>query len=334
VTVAPALAAAVGRAVGVRVTGGSRASGGSINQAWALELAGGGRAFVKTRADAAPGEYATEAAGLRWLAQADAVAVPAVLAVGDGDGPPFLALEWVDAGHLDAAGEEDLGRGLAALHAAGAPDFGAPPPGAPAPLAAPGAAARPETAAAADAGARPKAGAGAAPGAAPAPRAPLRIGELSLSNDPAPDWPTFYARRRLAPLVALCLERRTLSASGARAVERVCERIGDLAGPAEPPARLHGDLWGGNVLAGADGRAWLIDPAAYGGHREVDLAMLRLFGAPSDRVFAAYDEAAPLADGHRERVELWQLFPLLVHAALFGGSYGASVERAAVRYVT
>ena len=134
--------------------------------------------------------------------------------------------------------------------------------------------------------------------------------------------------------MALCLERGTLSARGARAVERVCERIGDLAGPAEPPARLHGDLWGGNVMAGADGRARLIDPAAYGGHREVDLAMLRLFGAPSERVFAAYDEAAPLADGHGERVALWQLFPLLVHAALFGGSYGASVERAAVRYVT
>jgi fructosamine-3-kinase len=138
----------------------------------------------------------------------------------------------------------------------------------------------------------------------------------------------------LAPLVSLCLERGTLSGRGARAVEAVCERIGDLAGPAEPPARLHGDLWGGNVMAGADGRARLIDPAAYGGHREVDLAMLRLFGAPSERVFAAYDEAAPLADGHAERVGLWQLFPLLVHAALFGGSYGASVERAAVRYVT
>jgi fructosamine-3-kinase len=325
VTVPPPLASAVARAAGVEVTGGSRASGGSINEAWALELAGGGRAFVKTRADAAPGEYATEAAGLHWLAQADAVALPAVLAVGDGDGPRFLALEWVDAGRLDAAGEEELGRGLAALHAAGAPDFGAPPPGSPAPgslrdLTVDGPGADPADV--------PRAG------PADEPRAPLRIGELSLPNDPAPDWPAFYAQRRLEPLVALCLERRTLSASGARAVGRVCERIGDLAGPAEPPARLHGDLWGGNVLAGADGRARLIDPAAYGGHREVDLAMLRLFGAPSERVFAAYDEVAPLADGHRERVELWQLFPLLVHAALFGGSYGASVERAAVRYVT
>jgi fructosamine-3-kinase len=317
VTVPSALADAVARTAGAEVTGGSRASGGSINEAWALELAGGGRAFVKTRADAAPGEYATEAAGLRWLAGADAVALPGVLAVGDGDGagPRFLALEWVEEGRLDAAGEEELGRGLAALHAAGAPDFGAPPPGAPAPG---------------------EAGVSAAPGASSAPGAvaPLRIGELSLPNEPTADWPSFYAQRRLAPLVALCLERGTLSASGARAVEDVCGRIDELAGPAEPPARLHGDLWGGNVMAGADGRARLIDPAAYGGHREVDLAMLRLFGAPSERVFAAYDEAAPLADGHRERGGLWQLFPLLVHAALFGGSYGASVERAAVRYVT
>jgi fructosamine-3-kinase len=283
------------------VTGGARAAGGSINEAWALRLAGGGRAFVKTRADAAPGEYATEAAGLRWLAQAQAVALPGVLAIGEDESLRFLALEWIDEGRLDGAGEEELGRGLAALHGAGAPAFGAPPPGAPSPDGAP---------------------------------ATLRIGELSLPNDPTADWPSFYAQRRLQPLVTLCVSRGTLSASGARAVERVCERIAELSGPPEPPARLHGDLWGGNVLAGADGRARLIDPAAYGGHREVDLAMLRLFGAPSERVFAAYDEVMPLADGHRERVALWQLFPLLVHAALFGGSYGASAEHAAVRYVT
>jgi fructosamine-3-kinase len=85
-------------------------------------------------------------------------------------------------------------------------------------------------------------------------------------------------------------------------------------------------------MVDATGRPWLIDPSAYGGHREVDLAMLRLFGAPSERVFAAYEEVAPLADGWRERVELYQLLPLLVHALLFGASYRASAERVALRY--
>jgi fructosamine-3-kinase len=89
---------------------------------------------------------------------------------------------------------------------------------------------------------------------------------------------------------------------------------------------VHGDLWSGNVHADVRGRPWLIDPAAHGGHREVDLAMLRLFGGPGDRAVAAYAEAFPLSEGHAGRVELWQLFPLLVHAVLFGGGYAARVE--------
>jgi fructosamine-3-kinase len=123
-----------------------------------------------------------------------------------------------------------------------------------------------------------------------------------------------------------------MSGTGASAVERICERIDQLAGPREPVARLHGDLWSGNVLAGRDGRPWLIDPAAYGGHREVDLAMLGLFGGPSRRFFDAYAEVWPLADGWEERAGLWQLFPLLVHAVLFGGGYASSVEQIARGY--
>jgi fructosamine-3-kinase len=111
----------------------------------------------------------------------------------------------------------------------------------------------------------------------------------------------------------------------------VCERITELAGPEEPPARLHGDLWSGNVLWDRTGRPWLVDPGAYGGHREVDLAMLNLFGAPGPAFLAAYEERHPLADGHKERVELWQLFPLLVHAALFGGAYRQAAANAAAR---
>ncbi|HEY6891608.1 MAG TPA: fructosamine kinase family protein, partial [Solirubrobacter sp.] len=157
---------------------------------------------------------------------------------------------------------------------------------------------------------------------------PLRLGSLTLPNDPAPDWPAFYAERRLLPL----LPHAGLTRFGNKAVESVCSRMQELAGPPEPPARLHGDLWSGNVLWGRDGRAWLIDPAAYGGHREVDLAMLRLFGSPGKAFLAAYEDRHPLAPGHEDRVELYQLFPLLVHAALFGGGYPASAERVARSY--
>jgi fructosamine-3-kinase len=102
----------------------------------------------------------------------------------------------------------------------------------------------------------------------------------------------------------------------------------DRVGPPEPPARLHGDLWGGNLLVDERGDPCLIDPAVHGGHRELDLGMMRLFGGFGARVFAAYDEAFALAQGHEERIPLYQLYFLLVHVNLFGGSYVASVERA------
>jgi fructosamine-3-kinase len=265
----------------------ARVGGGDINEAFRVVLADGREAFVKTRRDAAPGEYAAEAAGLAWLAEPGALRTPEVLDVGD----DYLALEWVETGRLDGAGIEELGSGLAATHLAGAESFGA-------------------------------SGAGASAG----------FGSLRLPNDPAEDWPAFYAERRLLPLARVARDRGALSSAGIEAVERVAARMPELVGPAEPPARLHGDLWSGNVMGGADGRPWLIDPSAYGGHREVDLAMLRLFGAPSERVFAAYEEAAPLAAGWQERVELYQLLPLLVHALLFGGSYRGAAERVALRY--
>jgi fructosamine-3-kinase len=201
--------------------------------------------------------------------------VPQVIEVSD----EYLALEWIEPGALGAAGEEELGRGLAGLHTAGAGAFGA---------------------------------------------ERLHIGPLTFDASPTGDWPSFYAERLVRPLA----ERARCEAA-----LRVCDRMHDLAGPEEPPARLHGDLWSGNVHADADGRPWLVDPVAYGGHREVDLAMLELFGGRSQRTLAAYDEVAPLADGREDRVRLYQLFPLLVHAVLFGGGYGASAESAARRYV-
>ncbi|HET7683924.1 MAG TPA: fructosamine kinase family protein, partial [Marmoricola sp.] len=143
-------------------------------------------------------------------------------------------------------------------------------------------------------------------------------------------WPEFFATRRILPYLKLARDRGTITEADAADVEKVVRRIVDLAGPEEPPARLHGDLWAGNVLWGADGRAFVVDPAAYGGHRETDLAMLALFGLSQlQRALGAYHEAFPLADGWQDRVPLHQLFPLLVHACLFGGGYGSRAGEAA-----
>jgi fructosamine-3-kinase len=153
------------------------------------------------------------------------------------------------------------------------------------------------------------------------------IAELPLDNTPAESWPEWYATRRLLPFLRSAGD--ALPRADVRLVEQVIENIPTLAGPAEPPARIHGDLWSGNVLWSA-GRGWLIDPAAHGGHRETDLAMLALFGAPHlERIIAAYQEVTPLAAGWRARVPLHQLHPLLVHVALYGESYRARAVEAA-----
>lgn len=158
------------------------------------------------------------------------------------------------------------------------------------------------------------------------------IGRLPLPNRTAGSWAEFYAVRRVLPYLKLARDRGAVTDDDAARVEAVVGRLPALL-PEEPPARLHGDLWNGNVLWGADGRVSVIDPAAYGGHREVDLAMLALFGLPHlQRVVDAYAEVTPLADGWEERVALHQLFPLLVHACLFGGGYGARAAAAAARY--
>ncbi len=160
------------------------------------------------------------------------------------------------------------------------------------------------------------------------------IGVLPLRNGPAPSWPEFYATRRVLPYLKLAVDRGQIGATDAADVERVVRRITEIAGPAESPARLHGDLWNGNVIWAREGEAHLIDPSAHGGHRETDLAMLALFGLPQlQRALEAYQAEAPLADGWEDRVPLHQLYPLLVHTCLFGASYGARAGSAARHYL-
>ena len=315
------LAEALARALGSKVVRSSGLSGGDINQASQVTLADGRELFVKSNPSAPPGMFAAEARGLAWLAEARALRVPEVIAVspasggprgkpdpadgGARDDVPFLVLELIRrdargggaaAGHGagDAGFDDQLGQGLAALHRFGAPRFGL--------------------------------------------DHDNFIGRLPQANQPlagddgsGAGWAAFYRERRLEPQLRRAVDGGLASPAMRAGLARLFTRLESLVGAVEPPSRLHGDLWGGNLMRDAEGAPCLIGPAVYGGHREVDLAMMRLFGGFGSRVFAAYEEAWPLAPGGAERVDLYQLYPLLVHVNLFGGGYVGSVEAALAR---
>ncbi len=269
-------------------------AGGDIATATKLRLSNGTTALMKTLPHAPESFFEREAAGLRWLAEVEGgVHVPEVLGV-DAE---CLVIAWVEPAKNGVDAAAGFGRALAVTHAAGAPAYGLDQDG--------------------------------------------FIGKLPMPNRTAPTWAEFYATRRILPYLKLARDRGAIAEDEAATVESVVPRLADLV-PEEPPSRLHGDLWNGNVLWGQDptggtpavARVSVIDPAAYAGHREVDLAMLSMFGLPHlPRVIDAYCEAAPLADGWEERVGLHQLFPLLVHACLFGGGYGARAATTAAKYV-
>lgn len=301
-------ARAVEQLLGAKLVESSALSGGDVNEAFMATLADGRRVFVKANPAAPADMFAREAEGLRWLEEAGALRVPRVLGVGR----DVLVLEFLAPATRAANFDETLGAGLAALHRRGPKTFG---------LAYDNYIGTLKQTNAAAANRREVPGALAVMDDEPS----------AAETFATSDWATFYRDYRLAPLIVRA--RQHFDARAHRIFDVLLDRLPDLVGDPEPPARLHGDLWGGNLHVDEAGQPCLIDPAVYGGHREMDLAMMRLFGGFSERVFDAYAAAFPLSDGALERTSLYQLYPLLVHVNLFGASYAQRAIQAAKAYL-
>ena len=312
----PALLESVRRSAGLKPADFGEArlvGGGCINNGVRLGT-GADSFFLKWNPRVDERFFRVEAEGLAALAGTATVRTPAVVArSGRGEAVPWLLLEWIEPGR----GREDswarLGRELAALHRCGGIDSVRGP---------------------ADGGGD-GGGHGADPGRVAGRwgwHADNVIGSLPQPNGWAADWGDFWARRRIRPLARELLTRGDISSRQHGVIARAADRAAELLDPVaqtDGPSLLHGDLWSGNVLVARGGRPVLIDPAVYIGHREVDLAMCRLFGGFPQAFYDAYSDAWPLVPGHRRRLGLYQLYPLLVHARLFGGGYVGSALRAA-----
>ena len=285
------------RAVGLdrsEMLGASPVGGGCINEALKLRTTAG-TFFLKWNARARHRFFEVEADGLEAIARSGTVATPAVLGRSpEGDQVQWLLLEWIEEGSPNTTAWRRLGRELASLHR-GEWDGGY------------------------------------------GWHCDNVIGSLPQPNRWTDDWGDFWAEMRIRPLARELRAHGALTGRQLRVVEDAAERAGALLGPAaEADGRslLHGDLWSGNVLFGrregeTGANPVLIDPAVYIGHREVDLAMCRLFGGFPAPFYEAYNEAWPLHPGHEHRRSAYQLYPLLVHARLFGGGYVASAVGAA-----
>ena len=287
--------------------------GGCINDALRLRTTAG-TFFLKWNAHSVHRFFGVEAEGLAALARAGVVTTPSVVARSrEGDLVPWLLLEWIEECRPDRAAWRRLGRELGALHRWTCLET-------------------------------PEAGGTALPGGQHYGwHSDNVIGSLPQPNRWTDDWGEFWAERRILPLARELHGSGAMSAGQLAVIDKAAARVGTLIGPAaeaDGGSLLHGDLWSGNVLFGekggggvagaAGGRApVLIDPAVYIGHREVDLAMCRLFGGFPPAFHASYEATWPLHPGHERRLAAYQLYPLLVHARLFGGGYVTSALRAA-----
>ena len=258
-------------------------AGGCINDTLRIFTANQTVLVLKQLPDAPDNFFAAEAAGLRALAATASLRVPQVIHVD----AQFLLLEDLGNGSAGRDYWQNLGSGLAALHAQAQPSFGF--------------------------------------------TADNYCGRTPQQNPPMTDGFAFFARYRLLALGRQAQARGLLTVAELALLEKVADRLPDWI-PQQAPALLHGDLWSGNVHCDARGQAALIDPACYWGWPEAELAMTTLFGAFAADFYRTYSEASGMAHDWRERASLYNLYHLLNHLLLFGGSYHAQVLSILQRY--
>ncbi len=258
-------------------------SGGDINQSFQIETKQGLFFLKLNYASRYPKMFQKEAEGLQALQNASNLKVPSVVGVGEYDSQQYLLMEWMERGEPHSTFWKDFAEGLAQQHRRTNDQFGW--------------------------------------------LSNNYIGSLEQGNSRADTWADFYAHHRIIPLVSKLFDNGSFAKREVEAAEKLCNKFPKIF-PDEPPALLHGDLWSGNYMAAKSGMndrsitiPSIFDPAVYFGHREMDIGMSLLFGGFPTRFYDAYNSVFPLEQNWRNRVPLTQLYPLLVHAVLFGGGY-------------
>lgn len=273
--------------------------GGCINNAQRLQT-GEQFYFLKWNARPLPGMFKTEAEGLRLMKTTGTVRIPEPFAADDpsNHAPGFILMEWIEtpSGLGHKIDMEALGEQLAEMHRTGASLHHPPAFGL---------------------------------------DRDNYIGSTPQTNGWELDWVEFFRRQRLLPQMELAKRNGLLGEGRARRLEKLIDRLDRwLGGVERSPSLLHGDLWGGNVMAGPDNQPVLIDPAVYFGDREADIAFTELFGGFSKRFYQAYETVYPLESGYAGRRDLYNLYHLLNHLNLFGEVYGSQVDAVLRHYVS
>ncbi len=267
-------------------------SGGDINRAYMLILSDGRKVFMKENAEANLDFFAKEIIGLAAIRESGAISVPEVYAYGVDEGRSFLMMEAVIPGKRVPDFYEDFGKSLYSMHSS-------------------------------DCGKYSQGGLFGFP-------CDNYIGAGYQENTPEAKWVDFFRNRRLVPQIRRA--EHYFDRSERAAVDRLIGKLDDLLVEPPKPALLHGDLCSGNFIEGSDGRAWLIDPAAYVGHPEADIAMTELFGGFPRSFYEGYYSEAVKASGYEDRRDIYNLYHLLNHLNMFGSSYLGAVLNIVRRY--